>query len=197
MNRRAQRALVIVAVLALPALASADNTEMVAKRARFWSVVSAAERFRSMGTVYPYHVIKRGGPVSELPRAIRKLDVTYSFAGERHSLNDLLARSRTQGFLVIKDRKIVDERYFNGADEQSKFTSWSGTHPFPLRFVLCKEDSPRCIHHSDTDSRSRSHRRFSDKRRDRRAEWWSEVNSNCRYRFLNFQTTPSCYNLRR
>src|SRR5579864_5901253 len=25
----------------------------------------------------------------------------------------------------------------------------------------------------------------------------SEVNSNCRYRFLNFQTTTSCYNLRR
>jgi hypothetical protein len=24
--------------------------------------------------------------------------------------------------------------------------------------------------------------------------WWSEVNSNCRYRFLNFQTTTSCYN---
>ena len=27
--------------------------------------------------------------------------------------------------------------------------------------------------------------------------WRSEVNSNCRYRFLNFQTTTSCYNLRR
>ena len=26
------------------------------------------------------------------------------------------------------------------------------------------------------------------------AVWWSEVNSNCRYRFLNFQTTTSCYN---
>lgn len=135
MNRRVQRALVIVAVLALPVLASADNTEMIAKRARFWSVVSAAERFRSMGTVYPHHVIKRGGPVSELPRAIRKLDVTYSFAGVRHSLNDLLARSRTQGFLVIKDGKIVDERYFNGADEQSKFTSWSVAKSFTSTLV--------------------------------------------------------------
>ena len=27
--------------------------------------------------------------------------------------------------------------------------------------------------------------------------WRSEVNSNCRYRFLNCQTTASCYNLRR
>jgi len=27
--------------------------------------------------------------------------------------------------------------------------------------------------------------------------WRSEVNSNCRYRFLNCQTTTSCYNLRR
>jgi hypothetical protein len=27
--------------------------------------------------------------------------------------------------------------------------------------------------------------------------WRSEVNSNCRYRFLNCQTTASCYSLRR
>jgi len=25
-----------------------------------------------------------------------------------------------------------------------------------------------------------------------RTVWWSEVNSNCRYRFLNCQTTASC-----
>ena len=85
-----------------------------------------------MDTAYPYHVIKRGGPVTELLRAPRKLDVTYTFAGKQHTLDDLLARSRTQGFLVIKDGKIVDERYFNGANDKSKFTSWSVSKSFHL-----------------------------------------------------------------
>src|SRR5437868_14336595 len=47
------------------------------------------------------------------------------FAGKEHTLDDLLTRSRTQGFLVIKDGKIIDERYFDGANDKSKFTSWS------------------------------------------------------------------------
>jgi hypothetical protein len=67
-----------------------------------------------------YHVIGRRGPVAKLPRATRRLDVTYTFAGERHSLDDLLTRSRTQGFLVIKNGKIVDERYFNGANDSRR-----------------------------------------------------------------------------
>jgi CubicO group peptidase (beta-lactamase class C family) len=80
-------------------------------------------------------VIKRGGPVAELPRAPRKLDVTYTFAGKQHTLEDLFARSRTQGFLVIKDGKIVDERYFNGANDKSKFTSWSVAKSFTSTLV--------------------------------------------------------------
>src|SRR5260370_33071461 len=59
----------------------------------------------------------------------------YTFAGERHSLDDLLTRSRTQGFLVIKDGKIVDERYFNGANDKSKFTSWSVAKSFTSTLV--------------------------------------------------------------
>ena len=61
--------------------------------------------------------------------------MTYTFAGERHSLDDLLMRSRTQGFLVIKDGKIVDERYFNGANDKSKFASFSVAKSFTSTLV--------------------------------------------------------------
>jgi CubicO group peptidase (beta-lactamase class C family) len=135
MNGRVQLALVIMAVIALPASSRAGDTETIAKRAALFTPQRRAEGFRSMDTVYPYHVIKRGGPVVELPRALRKLDVTYTFAGKLHTLDDLLARSRTQGFLVIKDGKIVDERYFNGANEESKFTSWSVAKSFTSTLV--------------------------------------------------------------
>jgi CubicO group peptidase (beta-lactamase class C family) len=135
MNRRVQLALVIMAAIALPALSRAGDTEMIAKRAALFTPQRRAEGFRSMDTAYPYHVIRRGGPVAELPRALRKLDVIYTFAGKQHTVDDLLARSRTQGFLVIKDGKIVDERYFNGANDKSKFTSWSVAKSFTSTLV--------------------------------------------------------------
>src|SRR3984893_10513310 len=135
MNRRVQLALVIRAAIALPAPSCAGDTQTIAKRAVLFTPQRRAEAFRSMDTAYPYHVIKRGGPVAELPRAPRKLDVTYMFAGKQHTLDDLLARSRTQGFLVIKDGKIVDERYFNGANDKSKFTSWSVAKSFTSTLV--------------------------------------------------------------
>src|SRR5262249_13116767 len=111
------------------------DTQAIAKRAALLAPQGRAEGFRRMDTAYPYHVIERGGPVAELPRAPRKLDVTYTFGDKRHSLDDLLARSRTQGFLVIKDGKIVDERYFNGASDKSKFTSWSVAKSFTSTLV--------------------------------------------------------------
>jgi CubicO group peptidase (beta-lactamase class C family) len=135
MNRRVQLALVIMASIALPAFSRAGDTETIAKRAALFTPQRRAEGFRSMDTAYPYHVIKRGGPVAELPRALRKLNVTYTFAGKQHTLDDLLKRSRTQGFLVIKNGKIVDERYFNGANDKSKFTSWSVAKSFTSTLV--------------------------------------------------------------
>ena len=135
MNRRVHLALVIMAAIALPASLRAGDTATIAKRAALFTPQGRAEGFRSMDTAYPYHVIKRGGAIAELPRALRKLDVTYMFAGKQHTLDDLLARSRTQGFLVIKDGKIVDERYFNGANDKSKFTSWSVAKSFTSTLV--------------------------------------------------------------
>jgi CubicO group peptidase (beta-lactamase class C family) len=135
MNSRVQPTLVVVAVVALLVSAHGGDRETIAKRAALFAPQRRAEGFRSMDTVYPYHVIKRGGPVAELPLALRKLGVIYMFAGKQHNLDDLLARSRTQGFLVIKDGKIVDERYFNGANHKSKFTSWSVAKSFTSTLV--------------------------------------------------------------
>ena len=36
---------------------------------------------------------------------------------------------------MIKDGKIVDERYFNGANDKSKFTSWSVAKSFTSTLV--------------------------------------------------------------
>ncbi len=93
------------------------------------------EAFRNMDRVFPYHVIHRGGPVAEIPRAERALEVSYDWNGGRHMLDDLLARTRTQGLLVIKNGHIVSERYFNGADGNTRFTSWSVAKSFTSTLV--------------------------------------------------------------
>lgn len=125
MNRRTNFALCAILALALPGVAQAVDPARAAKRAQVLSPQNRVDAFRTMDTAYPFHVIKRGGAVSDLPRRLHKLDVSYRYQGQQHTLDDLLQRSRAQGLLVIHDGQIVDERYFNGAAQDTKFTSWS------------------------------------------------------------------------
>ncbi|MGH7780965.1 MAG: serine hydrolase domain-containing protein [Candidatus Binataceae bacterium] len=135
MNRRLLFVVALSAIFAAPAAVRAGDSSTIAARAAMLMPQNRVQAFRTMDTVFPYHLIQRGGPVAELPRAPQKLDVSYEFKGKHHTLDDLLARTRTQGFLVIKDGKIVDERYFNGANEKTKFTSWSVAKSFTSTLV--------------------------------------------------------------
>ena len=115
-------------VLAMAANLHADGGSNLAKRQAIMEAIISGDRglaFRSMDQALPYRVVAKGGAIAELPRAARKLEVSYQFNGDTHSLDDLLARTRTLGFLVISGGSIVDERYFDGANDKSKFTSWS------------------------------------------------------------------------
>ena len=100
-----------------------------------WTLTSRGVAFRTMDQVYPFRVIARGGRVMPLPHAPRQLAVTYQFQGQSDSLDNLLSRTRTQGFLVIKGGSIIDERYFAGADDKSRFTSWSVAKSFTSTLV--------------------------------------------------------------
>jgi CubicO group peptidase (beta-lactamase class C family) len=132
----ATAALVCAAAVAPRTRAFAADSSAVAARRAMLAPGKRALAFRSMDTVFPYHVISRGsGPVFKLPRAERALDVTYVWQGKRHKLADLLKRTDTQGILVIKDGKIVYERYFGGANDTSKFTSWSVAKSFTSTLV--------------------------------------------------------------
>ncbi len=41
-------------------------------------------------------------------------DITFELAGETHTVNEMLERTYTDGFLVLHRGRIVTERYFNG-----------------------------------------------------------------------------------
>src|ERR1022692_2838243 len=111
-----------------------DSAPIGARQNYFWPQFRAGS-FRHMDRIFPFHVVKRGGPIAELPQAQRPLDITYQWKGSVHRLDELLALTKTTGFIVIKDGKIVQERYFGGANEASKFTSMSVAKSFTSTLV--------------------------------------------------------------
>ena len=65
----------------------------------------------------------------ELREAHRPLAVTYTYEGREHTLDDYLARTGTQGFVVLDGRDIVFERYV-AAGRDTRFQSWSMAKSF-------------------------------------------------------------------
>jgi CubicO group peptidase (beta-lactamase class C family) len=75
--------------------------------------------FRHVPDLLPTAVIGRGGgPVRELPRAERALAAfTVTHQRRRLGLDEMLAETYTDGFLVLHDGAVVTERYLDGMAE--------------------------------------------------------------------------------
>lgn len=70
-------------------------------------------------------VVRRGKHVYPLKEPVGKFSTKYSFHGAEYSLDEYLQRNFVTGFLVLHDDQIVFERYFHGADQNSRFVSQS------------------------------------------------------------------------
>ncbi len=88
------------------------------------------DNFRHMERIFPKRPIRAGGQPFVFKRQDRSLDVHYTFDGEERSLDEFLQRVVGTGLLVIKNDRIVHERYMQGSDEESRFTSWSVAKSF-------------------------------------------------------------------
>ncbi|MEV0597284.1 serine hydrolase domain-containing protein [Nonomuraea cavernae] len=69
-------------------------------------------------------VVRPSANPVKLQSAPRPLSVTYTYEGQRRTLNDFLTRTKTNGFLVLDGQKIVSERYVD-AGRDTRFQSWS------------------------------------------------------------------------
>src|SRR5262245_29604515 len=98
----------------MPALPSkADEYPPCTRGNRFpWPDKCIVGGYRHWGDIYDSHVIHRSGPVYELPRGEEVKEIAFP-------LEDYFERARTTGLIVLKDGKIVFERYRLGADERS------------------------------------------------------------------------------
>jgi CubicO group peptidase (beta-lactamase class C family) len=83
-----------------------------------------------MEDILPSHVVRRRGPAFLFESDPRELDVVYKYKGKSYTLEQLFKRTSTTSFLVVKEDRIIFERYFKGCDQGSRFTSMSVAKSF-------------------------------------------------------------------
>lgn len=80
--------------------------------------------FQRMDEILPSTTIAatNGSP---LPRNLQALDVSYEWDGETRTLDQYLENARATGLTVLRNGEVIHQRFLNGADETTRFTSWS------------------------------------------------------------------------
>lgn len=90
-----------------------------------WSPEQQVSGYRSIETIYKTHVIKRGPRVHALPMAARQIEPTFTWQGRTWTVDDYMQAYRVSGVLVLKDDKILLERYGLGRKPTDRWTSFS------------------------------------------------------------------------
>ena len=91
----------------------------------FWTPAQQKVGYRTIENIYPTRVIKAGANAYPLPRASGAFDVSYDFKGAKWTTDTFMKENRLAGLLVLKDGKIVLERYGLGRTTQDRWTSFS------------------------------------------------------------------------
>jgi CubicO group peptidase (beta-lactamase class C family) len=73
----------------------------------------------------PNHIVKKGPASAPLTKAEGSILFSYTLDGRRCNSDEYLKRQRVMGLLVIKDRRIVLERYQYNRNESNRFQSES------------------------------------------------------------------------
>ncbi|WP_051251523.1 serine hydrolase domain-containing protein [Paenibacillus harenae] len=104
-----------------------SDTYDVSKMATIFDDDKILWNFVNMDQILPHSIIQKGSMVHpyKMGKKVDLSNLTYNFNGETRRFTDLMERGRTNGLLVIKDGKVVNEQYFNGNDACTRFTSWS------------------------------------------------------------------------
>ena len=81
--------------------------------------------YHHMDSVFHTQEIARGGRVAALARADRALNFSYTFGGVTRPAEEVLERTFTNALLIMKDGRIVYERYRNLTGPHSRFMAMS------------------------------------------------------------------------
>lgn len=133
-----RRLLILAPLLALLALPlpgrAAPDEELLGKSAGyplgtpqtwFFGEHVRVGSFSHLDEILPHHTLKRSEAPLPLPKAANAPNISYRFEEKDNSLDDFLARQRVTGFLLIKDGKVLAERYQYDRTAQNRFVSHS------------------------------------------------------------------------
>ena len=95
-----------------------------------------------MDSFFPYRAISATNP-DPLPRNEAPLSVTYEWEGETRTLDDYLEASTSLGLLVLHNGEVVHQTYRNGADENSRMTTWSVAKSFVASLIAIAMEEGR------------------------------------------------------
>jgi CubicO group peptidase (beta-lactamase class C family) len=90
-----------------------------------WTPEQQAVGYRTIEKIYRTHTIKRGPNVHPLPRAAKQIEPTFTYKGRTWTTDEYMAAYRVSGILVLKDGKIVLEKYGLGRKPSDRWTSFS------------------------------------------------------------------------
>src|SRR5512138_929802 len=120
--------IIIVLVLGLFVAMSIFNSPTYA-----WRVLRYGESDIGDYAIFPERVISNGEKTSVIQRGDESTpsEVEYPYKGEMRKdiLNEVLQRSGTRAFLVLKDDKLIFESYFDSSREEIN-TSFSTAKSF-------------------------------------------------------------------
>ena len=92
----------------------------------FWKGEEQLAGFRNIDKLYDTRMIERGDLVYPLLTELQDFsNFKYKFEGKTYSLDDYIANHRVTGLLIIKNNRIVVERYSLGNTATSRWVSYS------------------------------------------------------------------------
>jgi CubicO group peptidase (beta-lactamase class C family) len=90
-----------------------------------WSPEQQASGYRTIEKIFKTNTVKRGASVHPLPVAARQIDPTFTYDGKTWTIDEYMKAYRVSGLLVLKDGKIVLEKYGLGRKPTDRWTSFS------------------------------------------------------------------------
>lgn len=90
-----------------------------------WTPDQQVWGYRNMERIAPYKVVAHGGAPHPLPVAPNSIDPRFSLNGKTYDTTTYMDAFRASGVLVIKDGRIVLERYGLGRRRSDRWTSFS------------------------------------------------------------------------
>jgi CubicO group peptidase (beta-lactamase class C family) len=90
-----------------------------------WTPQQQSDGYRAIETVYKVNTVRRGDRVHPLPMAKRQIDVTFNHGSKTWTTDTFMKANNVSGVLILKDGKVLMERYGMGRKPRDRWTSFS------------------------------------------------------------------------